>query len=151
MGENVRRLVIGNICGDWGARLAGSGAHPEEVEACLDAMNRMKDGVEACYQKAVKEPLVEQAFVRTLNKAVDGDFAEQMVRNIRDGLDAEDYGAELARIDEQLVGLQKELMTIARMNVREGIDGGVYFEEHRTLSRRLRDYGRRGMRSKRRS
>ena len=60
-----------------------------------------------------------------------------MVRNIRNGLDREDYGAEAARIDEQLVGLQKELMAIARMNVREGINGGVYSEEHRTLSRQL--------------
>jgi len=42
-----------------------------------------------CSQKAVKEqPLMEQAFVRALNKAVDGDFAERMIKNIRDGLDS---------------------------------------------------------------
>lgn len=97
----------------------------------------MKNGVEACSQKAVKEPLVEQAFVRALNKVVDSDFSARMVRIIQQGLDSEDYGAELARIDEQLVGLQKELMSIARINVREGINGGVYSEEHRTLSRQL--------------
>ncbi len=59
------------------------------------------------------------------------------IRNIQQGLDSEDYGAELAKIDEQSVGLQKELMAIARMNVWEGINGGVYSEEHRKLSREL--------------
>lgn len=57
--------------------------------------------------------------MRVMSKVVDGDFTAYMVQNIREGLDSEDHGAELARIDEQLVGLQKELIAIAWMNVKE--------------------------------
>ncbi len=50
---------------------------------------------------------------------------------------SEDYAAELDTMDQQLVGLQRELMAIARLNVREGVHGGVYSKEHRTLARQL--------------
>lgn len=53
--------------------------------------------------------------MQVLNKVVDGDFAERMVRNIQQGLDSEDYAGELASIYKQWVSLQKELMVIARV------------------------------------
>lgn len=54
--------------------------------------------------------------------------------NIGKGLE---YAGELERIDGRIVALQKELMAIARVHVRGGIDGGVYSDEQRQVAGEL--------------
>jgi len=96
----------------------------------------MQNGIEACPQKSVKERMVEKAFVRALNKVIGGkdEFIEKLLVNIEKGLSAKEYDFSMDEIDEKLSELQKELMTLVRLNARTGLDAAVYSNEYAKVS-----------------
>ncbi len=122
------------VCGHCGATLTRKQWSSENfVWLCR---NRVKNGVKACSQKAVKEPAVEQAFLRAVAKMVDG----KVLQNIAEGID---HKGELAQVEGELVTLQNELMVVARMRARDGIEEAVYAKEHKRLSMELEELRRR--------
>jgi len=60
--------------------------------------------------------------------------------NIEKGLAATTYVLIMDQIDEKLSELQKELMTLVRVNARTGLDTQVYSKEYLKLSAELDTY-----------
>ena len=67
-------------------------------------INNMQNGTEACPQKSVKERMLEQAFVRAMNKVIGGKdaFMEKLLANIDKCLSEKVYDFSLEEIDEKV-------------------------------------------------
>lgn len=92
--------------------------------------------------QAIHERAVEKAFVRAMNKVIVGKdkFIQKLLTNIEKGLDNKAYVLTLEEIDAKLSELQKELMTLVRVNARNGLDTQVYSKEYLKLSAELDTY-----------
>lgn len=127
------KLFCHNCGAKYTRRQWGTGKHKHYVWQCI---NNMQNGIEACPQKSVKERMVEKSFVRAMNKVIGGkeEFIEQLLANIEKGLSAKEYEYTMEEIDDKLSELQKELMTLVRLNARTGLDASVYSGEYAKMS-----------------
>lgn len=127
------KLFCLNCGSKFTRRTWGTGKHKHYVWQCI---NNMQNGSKACPQKTVKERMVEQAYVRAMNKVIGGkdDFIEKLLANIEKCLSEKEYEFSLEEIDEKLSELQKELMTLVRLNAKTGLDASLYSNEYAKVS-----------------
>ena len=127
-------------CGSkYTRRTSGTGKYRIITWMCI---NHMQNGNEACTMQAIHERAVEKAFVRAMNEVVAGknNFTNRLLANIEKGLATTTYVLTMEQIDEKLSELQKELMTLVRVNARTGLDTQVYSKEYLKLSAELDTY-----------
>ncbi len=125
------------VCSACGAKLTRKQWGKDKfVWMCI---NHMKNGVKACSQKAVKEILLEQAFVRVVNKVVGGKdtFMKKLLVNIENGLNEKINMQVLEKVDGRLFDLQKELIAIARVRAQGEVNDSVYSKEYQKISSEL--------------
>lgn len=141
------KLFCQNCGSKFTRRQWGTGKYKHHVWQCI---NNMQNGVKACPQKCVKERMVEQAFVRAMNKVIGSkdEFIEKLLANIEKGLSVKEYEFSLDEIDERLSELQKELMTLVRLNARTGLDAVVYSNEYAKVSTEIELFRERRQRLK---
>ena len=127
------KLFCNNCGSKFTRRPLGSGKHRKIGWQCI---NNMQNGKEACPQKVVKEKMVERAFVRAMNKVIGGKdtFLEKLLANIEKQLTEKEQEFTLDKIDEKLTMLQRELMTLVRLNAKSGLDTSVYSDEYGKVS-----------------
>jgi hypothetical protein len=77
-----------------------------------------------------------------MDKVIAGkdDFINRLLVNIEKGLATTTYLLTMDQIDEKLSELQKELMTLVRVNARTGLDTQVYSNEYLKFSAELDTY-----------
>ena len=78
------KLFCQNCGSKFTPRQWGTGKYKHHVWQCI---NNMQNGVKACPQKCVKERMVEQVFVRAMNKVIGGkdEFMDKLLSNIEKG------------------------------------------------------------------
>jgi len=59
---------------------------------------------------------------------------DKLLTNIEKGLSSKEYEFSMEDIDERLSELQRELMTLVRLNARTGLDASVYSDEYAKVS-----------------
>lgn len=93
------------------------------------------NGSKACNMRSLNEKLLEQAFVRSMNKVIGGKdtFIATLMKNIYRGLETIEEEFTVEQIDDRLQELQREIMSLVRLNAKTGLDTRVYDKEYSTL------------------
>lgn len=120
-GSKFRRVV-------W-----GTGKNKKHYWLCI---NHEMNGTDSCNMKAVAEKELEQAFIRAMNKVIGDkdDFLDQLINNILKGLEKVEQEYSMSDIDDRLLELQQEIMSLVRLNAKTGFDTQMYDKEYTQLA-----------------
>lgn len=123
-------------CQSCGSKLRhtffGTGKNKRGYWICI---NHQMNGSKACSMRSLNEKHLEQAFVRAMNKVIGGKdtFLATLMQNIYRGIEKIEEEYTVEQIDSRLQDLQREIMSLVRLNVKTGIDTRVYDKEYSTL------------------
>lgn len=86
------------------------------------------NGNKACNMRSLNEKHLEQAFIRAMNKVIGGreSFLETLLQNIYRGLEKIEEEYTVEQLDARLEELQREMMSLVRLDARTGLDTRVY-------------------------
>jgi len=124
------------FCQNCGSKLRhtffGTGKNKRGYWLCI---NHQMNGDKACNMRSLNERHLEQAFVRAMNKVIGGKdaFIATLMQNIYRGLETIEEEFTVEQIDVRLQDLQREIMSLVRLNAKTGLDMRVYDKEYSTL------------------
>ena len=124
------------FCQSCGSKLRhtffGTGKNKRGYWLCI---NHQMNGSKACTMRSLNERHLEQAFVRAMNKVIGGKdtFIATLLQNIYRGLEVGKEEFTVEQIDARLQVLQREIMSLVRLNAKTGIDTRVYDKEYSTV------------------
>ena len=128
-------------CGKCGMKLKrkrwGAKKYAKYLWIC---MTRTDKGVDACDLPAIHEDKLEMAFVRAINKAINNKeaFAQQIIDNVEKVV-PEVEEVSIDGIEAKLKELQRELMSLVRLNANAGFDAEMYDGEYARIARQIED------------
>ena len=139
------KLYCSNCGAKFNRQTWGTGKYKKGVWICA---NHRMNGEEACPQKAMIERQLERAFVRAMNQVIVGKdaFMEKLMDNIYESLDAIEHEFTQEQINDRLVELQQEIMSLVRLNAKTGLDTRAYDNEYGQLTAEIERF--RGIRQK---
>lgn len=111
----------------------GQGKNKRGYWICI---NHQMNGNKACNMRSLNEKHLEQAFIRAMNKVIGGReaFMETLLQNIYRGLEKIEEEYTVEQLDARLDELQREMMSLVRLNARTGLDTRVYDKEYSALA-----------------
>lgn len=124
------------FCQNCGSKLRhtffGTGKNKRGYWLCI---NHQMNGSKACNMRSLNEKHLEQAFVSAMNKVIGGKdtFIATLMQNIYKGLETIEEEYTVEQIDARLQELQREIMSLVRLNAKTGLDTRVYDKEYSTL------------------
>jgi hypothetical protein len=127
------KLFCQNCGSKFRRHVWGTGKNKKYMWQCI---NRELNGTDGCSAKPVKEKDLEMAFLRAMNKVLEGKeaFMKTIMENIYRGLENPEREYTPEQIDERLTELQQDLMSLVRLNAKTGLDTGVYDQQYSMLA-----------------